>query len=185
MKLKIDDIFLNNSVKDSINIERRLTVTIPYEDKFYLLIAEMNCSFKENNPRLFGIQTSIDIDTESEETVVDKSYGNMQELYFSMKPVVINYLANCSEDRFINYCKKIYQKNHKEFNDKECEKQTARFLTFNKATIHNWESLKSDSFVLGKDQDVNEWNIFWKYIEMQKFAEKYSKKLANVKIRKI
>lgn len=186
MKLKIDDIYLNNSFKQSINIERRVVVTVPYENKFYLLISEMNLTFKENNQRLFGIQTTLDIDSESDDTVLEKSYDSMQELVFSMKKEVINYLENCNQDRWIKYCKTIYEKNKKDFTENELEKQKIRFLKFNKATSDTWLNFKRESFIIGDDQDLHEWNVFWKYIDMQKFSERLKfKTLVNTKTRKI
>lgn len=185
MKIKIDDIFLNNSFPNSINLERRIVVNIPYTHTEYLLISEMNLTFKENNPRLFGVQTQSN-DIESEDTVFEKNYDSTGELFENFQEDIINYLLHVKEEKWVNFCQAMYSKYKKEFNLEQQQKQTTRFLNFNKSTLEVFKTLNSESFLLGNDQDMNEWNIFWKYSQMQNLSKRLNyKQTEKVKIRKI
>lgn len=186
MKLKIDDLFLNNSFKDSINLERRIVVTIPYEDKFYLLMSEMNLKFKENNPRLFGVQIQGNQHIESDETIFEKTYTCRSDLFSQMQEDVIGHLSQLNEKDWIVFCETVYNKHQKKFTCEQGKKQITRFLNFNNATIEVFKKLNREDFVLGNDQNVDEWHVFWKYIEMQKLEVRLNYKQATkVKLRKI
>lgn len=185
MKLKIDDLYLDNS-HNAMNLERRVVVTIPYQDKYYLLISEMNLTFKENNSKNYGIQNEKDYDLDSEDTILNKDFINEESLFNSFQEDVIKCLEFINEDKWINFCKERYTKKQKEWNEEKQIREKTRFLNFNQAIIDKWKSLSREDFILGDNQYIDEWNVFWKYFEMQKLSKKLNyKKLISVKTRKI
>lgn len=185
MKIKIDDLYLDNSHK-SMNLERRFVVTIPYQNKYYLLISEMNLTFKKDNPKNYAIQNEKDIDLDSEETIFLKNFHNESILFSSFQKVVLDCLDNINEDKWLIFCKERYEKNNKIWNEESQTKEKKRFLNFNQSVIKTWQSLKQESFILGDDQYFDEWNVFWKYFDMQKLSNKLNyKKINSIKIRKI
>lgn len=186
MKIKIDDLFLNNSYPHSVNLERRVTVTIPYDNKFYLLISEMNLNFKQNNPRLFGIQVNTDAGADSDETKFEKSYDSVSDLFMNMQDDIVHYLSQVKQEDWISFCVNMYSKYEKEFTVEQKEKQLSRFVNFNYATIEAFKNLNSETFILGQDQDLREWNVFWKHSQMQTLSKRLNyKETIKVKLRKI
>lgn len=185
MKLKIDDLYLDNS-HVSMNLERRLVVTIPYQNKYYLLISEMNLTFKENNPKNYGIQNEKDVELASDEIILTKEFTNEQSLFIEFQKLVVDCLENIDENKWINFCKEKYTKKQKEWTEDKQNREKNRFLNFNKSVLEKWKSLSREDFILGDNQYLDEWNVFWKYFEMQKLSEKLNyKEVISVKPRKI
>lgn len=183
VKILIQDLFLDFTCSKDISIERRFFVEIELNknnQEILVFMNEMNSVFHQTK-KLSNIVLLNNKDI-AEDFSTENSNKNVQEhkeliileddkVYSSLKKLVVHNIESCSEELWLSFCQKIYDKRKVDFTLQHKQNELDKFFTSNLEIKTLWASFPNSmkqfqpSGELIKAQTIpDKFSKFWKQL---------------------